>query len=82
MAVGLERFSVFRTITVAVLIIRVIVFLFLLLGFTLDLSQSIAIVSVEVFVMEVAFLTVLPNFVEVVHVELNGVLNTCLTKEE
>lgn len=71
-----------RTITVTVFLIRVIVFLFLLFWLTLYLSESFAIISIEVFMVKVAFLTVFTNLVEVVHVQLNGIRSTCLTNEE
>lgn len=78
---GLGYFFVFG-IVFTMFIFRLIAFLFFLFRFALNLSQGVSIVSVKMFMMEVALLTVLTDFVEVVHVQLNQNINTCLTKDE
>jgi len=87
LGVGEDRSSRFQeffnsNFGVTLFLLRLVSFLFLLLGFTLDFSKSISITGGEIFVMEVAFLAVFPYFVEVVHVELNVLRGTCLTKDE
>lgn len=74
-------FLLFR-VSVRMLIFRLVIFLFLFLGFALDLSQGIPIMRVKVFVVEVAFLAILTDLVEIVHVELIQNRYTCRTKDE
>lgn len=64
------------------LLICFLILSLLLFWFSLDIHQILFIVAVKVLVMEVALRVVLAYFMEIVHVELNERVNTCLTKDE
>lgn len=66
----------------AIFLLRLIALSLLLFRFPLDLAQSLNIAGNEVLMMEVALVSAFPYFVEIVHIELNEWVGTCLTKEE
>lgn len=64
------------------ILIRVSNFAFLLLWFSLDFRKFVLVEAVETLVHKVALLVGFTDFVKIVHVELNNLTRTCLTKEE
>lgn len=64
------------------LLVSLLILSLLLFWFSLDIYEILFIVAIKVLMMEVAFRVVLSYFMEIVHVELNEKVGTCLTKDE
>jgi len=54
----------------------------LFLWFSFDFTKSTPIIFIKVFMMKIIFITVLPDFVKIIHVKLIYTINTWRTNEE